>query len=91
MQLFDISPFVRFSFRLSVVPKEECVVSLDCRLFYIESGEGFIEIDSVKHPINVGTLMLWQAGTPYRFILDNPIDIISINFDYTSNKKNIVN
>lgn len=84
MKMIDISPFVRYSFRFTFVPKKDLYTSLDCRLFYITAGDGEITIDGITHPLTKDTLLLWQPGTIYQFSCSNPITIIAINFDYTT-------
>lgn len=83
MKLLEISPFIRYAYRESLSLKARVYTSLDCRLFYFHSGEGSIEISNVLYPLRQGTLLLWQPGTRYRFICENPMDITTLNFDYT--------
>lgn len=83
MKLLEISPFVRYAYREMLSLKRGVYTSLDCRLFYFHSGEGSIEIDNVLYHLRRGTLLLWQPGTRYRFICEKPMDITTLNFDYT--------
>ncbi len=86
MKLIDISPFVRYSFKFTFIPKKGAYTSLDCRLFYITAGEGRINVNGVSHNLSKDTLLMWQPGTIYQFMCKKPITAISINFDYTSEK-----
>lgn len=87
MKMYEINPFVRFAFSFVLVTNKDLYTSADCRIFFIENGKGHIELDSVVYPFNSGTLIMWQAGTPYRFILDQNISVTAINFDYTFKRK----
>ena len=89
MKLLEISPFVRYAFRMTFLPKAGMYTSLDSRLFYVHNGDGNIEIAGITHSFHQGTLLLWQPGTRYRFICDSPIDVTSINFDYTDERSEI--
>lgn len=89
MKLLEISPFVRYAYRDVFSPKKRLYTSLDCRLFYFRGGEGSIEIDNIVYPIRRGTLLLWQSGTRYRWIVDNPLDITILNFDLTDERSAI--
>lgn len=92
MKLLEISPFIRYAFRMTFLPKTDTYTSLDCRLFYIHNGEGSIEIEGITHHFHnaTGTLLLWQPNTRYRFICDTPIDVTTINFDYTDERSEII-
>lgn len=83
MKLLEISPFIRYAYRESLSLKTRVYTSIDCRLFYFHGGEGSIEIANVIYPLRQGTLLLWQPGTRYRFICDGPMDVTTLNFDYT--------
>lgn len=85
MLLEEISPFIRFCNRYNWNPYHHFSICLDCRLFYIKDGEGEITIEGKKYFFNKNTLILFQAGTKYKFNVKEPINIISINFDYTQN------
>lgn len=85
MLLEEISPFIRFCNRYNWQPYHHFSICLDCRLFYIKDGEGEILIDGKKYFFDKNTLILFQGGTKYKFIVREPINIISVNFDYTQN------
>lgn len=83
MLLEEISPFIRFCERYHWQNYTKFSICLDCRLFYIKNGEGEIIIDGKKCNFKKNTLILFQAGTKYKFSAKEAIDIVSVNFDYT--------
>ena len=83
MLLEAISPFIRFCNRYNWRPYSHFSVCLDCRLFYIKNGEGEIVIEGKKYFFEKNTLIIFQSGTKYKFIVREPINIISVNFDFT--------
>lgn len=83
MLLEEISPFIRYCARYNWQNYTKFSICLDCRLFYIKNGEGEIIIDGKKYNFKKHTLILFQAGTKYKFTAKEPIDIVSVNFDYT--------
>ena len=85
MLLEEISPFIRFCNRYNWRPYSHFSICLDCRLFHIKSGEGEIVIEGEKYFFEKNTLILFQGGTKYKFIVREPINIISVNFDFTQN------
>ena len=89
MKLLEISPFIRYAYREMLTLKRGVYTSLDCRLFYFHSGEGSIEISNILYPLRQGTLLLWQPGTRYRFICEKPMDVTTLNFDYTDSRSSI--
>lgn len=85
MILEEISPFIRFCNRYNWQPYRHFSICLDCRIFYIKDGEGEIVIEGKKHFFEKNTLIFFQAGTKYKFNVKEPINIISVNFDFTQN------
>lgn len=85
MLLEEISPFIRFCNRYNWNPYHRFTVCMDCRLFFIKGGEGEIIIDGKKHFFSKNTLILFQSGTKYKFSVKEPINLISLNFDFTQN------
>lgn len=90
MQLSELNPFIRYSFKITASPKSTFVMAKDCRLFYVLKGKGRLLVKENEHPLKMGTLMLWQRGVPYRFVVNDPAEIISINFDLTSDHRSRV-
>lgn len=84
MKLLEITPFVRFALQFEFLPNSENYTTFDNRLFFVVNGSGNIVLDNVPHSFTKNTVMMWQAGTEYRFECSSKIDVISINFDYTA-------
>ncbi len=82
MKLIEISPFVRFAYKLMLKSNRPCMTA-DCRLFYITDGEGTILINNKKYSFSPGSLFLWQPGTKYHILTPTITTLISINFDFT--------
>lgn len=89
MKLCEINPFVRYALPMRLFENAEAVSSYDCRLFYVLSGNAELVINGRKDSIREGDALLWQSGTEYKFIIEKPIKIIAVNFDYTQKNKNI--
>lgn len=88
MLLEEISPFIRFCAGFECKPHNRFSICLDCRLFYIKDGTGEILFEEKKYSFKKNTVILFGAGTKYKFITEKPINIISINFDYTQKNSN---
>lgn len=84
MKLLEITPFVRFALQFEFLPNSETYTTFDNRLFFVVNGSGTIVLDNVPYSFTKNTVMLWQAGTEYRFECNSKIDVISVNFDYTA-------
>ena len=83
MRISGINPFIRYASISNFVPTDNTVCSYDSRLFYILAGSGSIMIGSREYAITPKTLMLWRAGTKYRFRVSRDIRMIILNFDFT--------
>ena len=81
----DIKPFVRkalINVWVGMKYNDVFIKTRDCRLFYVMSGKGGIEIGGVKYPLSAGSLVLFQSGTEYRWDVGD-MKLCIINFDYT--------
>lgn len=81
----DIKPFVRkalINVWVGMNYNDVFIKTRDCRLFYVMSGKGGIEIGGVKYPLSAGSLVLFQSGTEYRWDVGD-MKLCIINFDYT--------
>lgn len=87
MELFDISPFIRFASRFPLMPKNGKFITVDSRLFYICDGNGKMNIEGNVFSFEPQDVLLIPAGTIYQFVDCPEIDIISINFDYTGDNR----
>lgn len=86
LKLADISPFIRYAFEFIYPPTDSVeYIARDCRLFYIVDGECEIHFNKKIFSLPSGSIALFKAGTPYNLKTKNPVRIISINFDYSSN------
>ncbi len=83
MLLSSINPFIRFAQTVTVAGINTQTVSYDSRLFYVCSGFGTLLISDKEYSIKPETLLIWRNGTPYRFIINDSLKLISINFDFT--------
>ncbi|MBQ4119881.1 MAG: helix-turn-helix domain-containing protein [Clostridia bacterium] len=80
-----IKPFVRkalINVWVGMKYNDVFIKTRDCRLFYVMSGKGGIEIGGVKYPLSAGSLVLFQSGTEYRWDVGD-MKLCIINFDYT--------
>ena len=85
----QINPFVRKALvgnlnRSDTYDVYTKIKSADCRLFYMISGEGYINIEGVRYLILPGTTVMFSSGTEYIWETDR-VKYCSINFDYTHN------
>lgn len=89
MDLHEINPFLRYAqkFHYDHTPFTKCAA--DARILYFLSGTGTITIDDVTKPICAGTLVLMGAGFVYRMDLEQPPEMIALNFDYDWQRKNL--
>ncbi len=94
MLLKDISPNVRVAIATELTEANSNVLlkSIDCRMFYILSGDGVMEINGNSYPLHNGCVILFQSGNEYRWIPGEAgISFIAINFDYTQNYTDMKN
>ena len=91
MKLENIYPFVRQGLIARLDPGKYFSTKLktrDCRLFYILAGTGTIRILEADYPIAPGTVILFQAGTEYTWLIEE-LRFMTINFDYTFDNSHI--
>lgn len=88
MKLIEISPFVRFAYKIMAKSNRPCI-NLDCRLFYVTDGAGTILINGKEYSFSSGTCFLWQAGTEYCILSPTITNMISINFDFTCDNSSV--
>ena len=89
MKFIDCSPFVRFVYRICFKAGKPTVAK-DNRLFYITEGEGTMVIDKKEYKFAPGTIILWQAGEEYYITSPNQVNLVSFNFDYTTENNHIL-
>lgn len=83
MELLSINPYIRFAQPVTVYDINNTKYSYDCRLFYIKSGKCLLNVCNKTYQLSQGSLLIWQGGTPYKFLVKDNLKIISVNFDYT--------
>lgn len=87
MRFEDINPFVRQALvaKLTSNNRDDVfnrIKSVDSRLFYILDGVGTMRFDGCAYPLSAGTLVIFKAGTPYVWEVEE-IDYCAVNFDYS--------
>ncbi|MDY3928510.1 MAG: AraC family transcriptional regulator [Clostridia bacterium] len=87
MLLSSINPFIRFAQTITVDGMNTQTISYDSRLFYVCNGFGMLSILGREYQLKSGNLLIWRNATPYKFIINNSIKLIAVNFDFT--QKNI--
>jgi AraC-like DNA-binding protein len=90
MKLEDINPHIRFAQEIRLGTQENEHIAFDTHLYYVISGNGAFVCDDEKYIIKNNSLLLVPAGVRYRFIADGTLSLISVNFDYTKAKSDIV-
>lgn len=84
----NISPFVRQALSSTLNQSHTLdihtkIKTVDCRLFYIVSGNGNIVIEGKEYPLLPGMSILFSAGTEYIWAVKDEMQYLSVNFDYT--------
>jgi len=87
--LHEINPFLRYAQRFIYDHPNETKCPADCRILYIIDGKGTLLIDGNAYPLSPGTLALINAGWVYRLVVDDHIEMIALNFDYTFQRSDI--
>ena len=87
--LHDMNPFLRYAqqFRYDRSGTVRCPA--DARLLYVKAGRGTLFTEDGQDPIGPGTLVLIGAGFVYRMELDEPLELMTLNFDYTFERSGI--
>ncbi len=84
MKIEQINPFIRYA-RMHQIYYEhkEKHINYDCRLFYIQQGEGLLYIDEQHYAISPGVCIFLPPNTHYRFhfFKTKKIKIFIFNFD----------
>lgn len=91
MKFNEINPFVRYAMPICIFCSTTDVVSRDCRLFYVLDGEGEVFVGCERVKIASGSVLIWNGGNPYRFTVEKPLKMMSVNFDYTQKSSDIKN
>ena len=88
MNLAELNPHLRYA-RLHYTHLDnnrEFSVCYDCRLFFVENGEGYVIANGNKYNISNGTAIYFPPQTKYRFnfINNEKFKIVIIDFDLIS-------
>jgi len=84
MELHELNPHVRYA-RIHNSPfhyKKEMSICYDARLFYLENGGGYVEINGEKYNISSKTAIYLPPLSKYRFRIDYKDDTRVITFDF---------
>lgn len=87
MHTYDINPYIRYAMTINIRKAQGAVYSRDCRLFYIVDGNAYMSSGGIKHKIEPDDVILLSGGTEYEFVLEKPLKIAVLNFDYTQNNR----
>lgn len=95
MAFEEINPFVRFVQIINISKNSfpHWIKSYDCRLFYVQKGNGIIYIEDKEYYVSPGDLVLWQPNAPYHMepdINNQTFTMITSNFDFTRNYAHIL-
>lgn len=90
MKMCDINPHIRFAETITYSLKERKVKCSDCRLMYIVSGEGEIEINSQSFKLNPDSFFYCAGGTVYNLKAKETLTMISLNFDLSQKHNHII-
>ena len=89
MKIYEINPFIRFATTIRLFDSREKVSSRDCRLFFVQKGNTRLVINDTQYALARDSAILFPGGTVYNFLVEDPVTLISINFDYTQKNRNI--
>lgn len=89
----NLNPYLRYINKTSYLPNKNFVIAYDCRFFFVLSGTGEFLTENDKFRLKENTLVYYPSGVPY-FIKsdqDNPLNFVTVNFDFTRNLEEIKN
>lgn len=80
MNFNEVNPYIRFAERIQYRSAGQTVIVQDCRIFYILSGSGTIEISGRIYVLKEDAIFYCCADSVYTIISDG-LTLISLNFD----------
>ena len=83
MKLSSLNPFLRYASSFRFTRKSDFVGVLDCRLFYVEKGQGSLETKDFTYDLNPGSLLYCPAGSIYKLSANPTMKLHVVNFDLT--------
>lgn len=88
MHLSEVNPYIRFAERIRYRSAGQTVIVQDCRVFYILSGSGTIEISGQIHELKEDAVFYCCADSVYTIISDG-LALISLNFDLDQSRQEL--
>ena len=90
---FDINPFIRWAAKSTYIINKKYVIAKDCRILYILSGSGTLEISGHRYPLGADDMFYYPYGLPYRITSKekNSLLFYIVNFDFNQDFSNIEN
>lgn len=85
---FNFEPYVRYMAKTTYL-LNETVVSRDCRIIYILSGEGEIETSDCIYKLTKDTLLYYPYGLSYKFSSQSGMLFYTLNFDFNRENVNV--
>lgn len=89
MKLCDVNPFIRFACVIRYQSSGRFVNVMDCRLFFVVSGEMKIDIENREYIVKEGESFYCPAGSIYKASSPEGCIIAMTNFDLTRNRTEI--
>ena len=86
----DINPFIRFADIVEYNISRNFTKTYDCRLLYILSGSGTINLNNELYSLEEGVLFNIQPGTPYKITPAPSFYAIAVDYDFTNDFQNEV-
>ena len=86
MNVMQLNPFIRYASAHSYfTPSKQTSVCYDCRLFYIDQGEGVLTAEGETYTFSGGEAIFLPALCRYRFALKETenVKIYILNLDLT--------
>ncbi len=86
MNLMQLNPFIRYASAHSYFsPSKKTSVCYDCRLFYVDQGEGVLTVEGENYTLSGNEAIFLPALCHYRFSFKEnvPVKIFILNLDLT--------
>ena len=90
MNLSEINPHIRFAQEIRLPSQKAAHIACDSRCSFIKSGYGALICGGVEYKLNPKSIVIIPPGIAYRYHSEDILEIISINFDYTKSRSDIV-
>ena len=84
MRLEKLNPFIRYAnMHETYYSYKENSICYDCRVFYVQQGNGSLFVNGQNYDIKQGTFVFLPPNSQYRFFFTSPNDvkIYVLNFD----------